>query len=58
MEKFKSTFIVFLIFTFFHSFSQDQLRVSKVHKNSISNMKGLIDIANEKAGFTKNNQSD
>ena len=56
MEKYKYIFIVFFLLLFIDSFSQNQIRVSKVHKNSITNMQGLIDLANEKAGFTKTEQ--
>ena len=53
MEKFKFVFIASFILIFFNSFSQNQIRVSKVHKSSITNMQDLIELANEKAGFTK-----
>ncbi len=56
MEKFKFVFIASFILIFFNSFSQNQIRVSEVHKSSITNMQGLIDLANEKAGFTRNEQ--
>ena len=48
--------LAFVFFICFSSYSQNQIKVKQIHKNSISNMKGLIDLANEKAGFTKNNQ--
>ena len=55
----KNNFEIILAFVFlicFSSYSQNQIKVKQIHKNSISNMQGLIDLANEKAGFTKNNQ--
>lgn len=34
----------------------DEIKVSKVHKNTIENMQGLIDLAIQKSGFTKDRQ--
>ena len=40
----------------FFSYAQETIDVLKVHKNTIKNMQGLIDLAIQKSGFTKDNQ--
>ena len=35
----------------------DEIKVSKVHKNTIENMQGLIDACNSKSGLTRDNQN-
>ena len=40
----------------FFSNAQETIDVLKVHKNTIKNMQGLIDLAIQKSGFTKDNQ--